>query len=151
MPDSLGVGGQYVTKVNVNDAIYSGPKTVNEGDTVQILCRMSRLEAPKWSHNDEEISESDPRFKYNFLISQVASRGEVLTITNVSLQDQGYYRCNSFSQNAYILHVIPQLNDDQMNSPVADSKLFQDLLIENSTVEIECPLESSSQKATVYW
>lgn len=129
-----------------NTVHYEGPKSINQGDTIHIKCEMSRFLAPMWTLNDRLINESDTRIKFDYAEGG-SNRIEILTISEVVLADQGYYRCSSSSRNAHFVNVIPRLGQEN----VMDGNLFQVIQVENSTVVVECTLEVSNPRAAVYW
>ncbi|KAI2798583.1 hypothetical protein BLOT_010558 [Blomia tropicalis] len=138
---------------NDDDVTYYGPSYVNEGNSLKIICQMSRFRAPKWSHNDHKIDSN--RIHYDYLDGTETNRLETITIDNVQYDDSGFYRCNSFSRRAHLVHVIAKHDPNLMlitsfehkringggdGNNEKNVRLFQVLERENSTIEIDCRL-----------
>ena len=125
---------------------------------------MSRFCAPKWSHNDHKIDSN--RIHYDYLDGTETNRLETITIDNVQYDDSGFYRCNSFSRRAHLVHVIAKHDPNLMlitsfehkringggdGNNEKNVRLFQVLERENSTIEIDCRLPIDNPNSPVYW
>lgn len=123
---------------------------MNEGQTFELLCRMSQFNAPKWTKNELPISESN-RISFNNRIGIEMTRIEIITVTNASTDDSGLYRCNSFSRAFHRLDVIPSVSQTPEYLPDSDI-VFEEIKEENSTVLLKCQMVSESDENTeILW
>lgn len=135
------------------DVIYEGPKYVEEGKILQISCILSRYLWPQWSFNNQRLDEiEDSRIELRFENGRQSSidRREILIIENVSLNDEGFYRCNQHSIRVHYVHVLPKFPFNHSN--ISSSRLVKIMQKEFDNVELECQSDHYNQRySPVNW
>ncbi|CAG2108837.1 unnamed protein product, partial [Medioppia subpectinata] len=119
--------------------------------TFQISCQMSRFRAPKWTHNELPVIESK-RITFNNRIGSEMTRIETMSVSNASVQDSGFYRCNSFSRSYHRLDVIPsQPTASTIDVIPKQHHNFEEIKEEYSTVVLKCDIISKSDTHEIFW
>ncbi|KAH9497641.1 hypothetical protein DERF_013614 [Dermatophagoides farinae] len=131
--------GIYSVNLLETDVIYDGPKYVDQGNILRISCILSKYLWPQWSHNNQrldDLEDSRIEFKFENEPSSSINRREILLIENVSINDEGFYRCNHNSIKVHYVHVIPKFRFD--HTDISPFRLVKILDKEYKNVLLEC-------------
>lgn len=133
--------------------VYYGLDNVDEGDFIVITCRMSRFQAPRWTHNDADIDLDNGRISFNYSESFDATRLESLIIRHAHPSDTGAYRCSSRSRNGHFINVIALRPNDRRAGPSLRDKLKQIVYLseKGSSVQLDCKHSVLNPHSPVVW
>ena len=133
------ITGIYSVNLLETNVIYEGPKYVDQGNILRISCILSKYLWPQWSHNNQrldDLEDSRIEFKFENEPSSSINRREILLIENVSINDEGFYRCNHNSIKVHYVHVIPKFRFD--HTDISPFRLVRILDKEYENVLLEC-------------